>query len=156
MNEESKLIMEQWDKLPPNLQQALKSVPWKILVQDVGKENALDAEQIASLEQETMFILYAFENPKDFVSNIVKAVGVTEGVAEEIAQDVADKIFDPILEKSGGGGEIIHPGLPMVEKNEVAHTVPHEESPKPKIAPKSDLPDYRYPEGRDPYREPMA
>ena len=100
MNETDKLIEEQWKTLPPHLQGAIKAVPWKALVQEIGRANALDAEQIVSLEQETMFIIYGFENPNDYVSNVTGNVGISEEIAYTIAESVVDKIFDPILKKS--------------------------------------------------------
>src|SRR3989344_2377973 len=122
MNETDKLIEEQLKKLPPNLQRAINAVPWKALVQEIGKTNVLDVEQIVSLEQETMFIIYAFESPKDYVAN---------------------KIFNPILQKSeepeksiktktespapSSAPEIPPVNLPMVEQNVEVHDVPHVE-----------------------------
>ena len=172
MNEQEKLIEEQLKTLPPNLQQAINAVPWKTLVQEIGKAKTLDAEQIVALEQETMFIIHAFENPNDYVSNIVREVGVSEEVAYTIAESVANKIFDPILEKSEEheNAKESHANLPMIEEGEVAHDVAHveptiqparqdltgSESPKPKEETKPSLPDYRYEGGKDPYREPLV
>ena len=167
MNEEDKLIEEQLKTLPPNLQQAINAVPWKAFVQEIGKTNVLDSEQIISLEQETMFVLYAFENPTDFVSNIIREVGVTNEVAETIAESIADKILDPILERSEGGGNESAKNLPMVEEGEVAHDVParttevvqsggpHVEQTTDNRQPTTSVPDYRYPNDKDPYREPL-
>ncbi|MEX2013422.1 MAG: hypothetical protein WD897_00705, partial [Parcubacteria group bacterium] len=100
MNETDKLIAEQLKILPQNLVQAINAVPWKTVVRDIGKENGLDAEQMASLEQETMFIIYGFENPDDYVSNVTQNVEVSEDVADTLAQSVVDKVFNPILKKS--------------------------------------------------------
>ena len=155
-NEKDKLISEQWKILPPNLQRAINALLWKSLTQEIGRANSLGAEQVVSLEQETMFVLYALENPVNFISNVVKNVGVTEEVATMIAESVADKIFDPILRKSEE--QVSSKNLPMVEEGEVAHTVPHIEESKPRVpAPEiAPLPDYRYAEGKDPYREPLV
>lgn len=170
MNETDKLIEEQRKTLPPNLQQAINAVPWKALVQEIGKENALDAEQIASLEQETMFIIYGFENPNDYVSNITKNIGVSEEIAYTIAESIVDKIFGPISEQSEGYEntvasasvpEIPPTNLPMVEAGEVAHEVPHVQPARQDLAgstsnqPNVSIPDYRYEGGKDPYREPL-
>ncbi|MDO8728870.1 MAG: hypothetical protein Q7K26_03140 [bacterium] len=193
MNETDKLIEEQVKTLPLNLQQAINAMPWKALVQEIGKANALNAEQIASLEQETMFIIYAFESPIDYITNITREVKVTEDVASNVAESVADKIFDPIFKKSeelakpvsipptsaqgsGRAMEIPPITLPMVETGEVAHTVDSkqyavdrkleptpiapvpkplpETKPEPKI--NASVPDYRYQDGKDPYREPLG
>ena len=120
MNETDKFIEEQFKTLPPNLQQAIGAVPWKALVQDIGKANALDAEQIASLEQETMFIIYAFEPPEDYVANIVREVGISEETALNIAESVTDKIFDPISQKSENGRATEEPIVITAETKEEA------------------------------------
>lgn len=77
----------------------------------------------------------------------------------------------PNKQGSGMAMEIPPANLPMVEKGEIAHSVPHVEQakaqhvqparqdpvsvkPEPKV--NVPLPDYRYPEGRDPYREPLV
>ena len=176
MNEQEKLIEEQKKTLTPNLLRAIDTVPWKTLVQEIGKVNTLNAEQIVSLEQETMFIIYAFEPPEDYIANMIREIGLSEDVASSIAESVAGKIFDPIMnviETPDGVKsdvpQVIHNNLPMVEKGEVAHTVPHVEplvpptpsvtttppQPQTKPEPKVSLPDYRYPGGKDPYREPL-
>lgn len=167
MNEIDKLIEEQFKKLPLNLQRAINAVPWKSLVEEVGRANALNAEQIALLEQETMFIIYAFENPDDYVSNIARELNMSEEIAYTIAESIGNKIFVPISDESERQN-IATPTdipaippiiLPMVEKGEVAHTVPHIEQPNPSTPlgasnqTKVSLPDYRYESGKDPYRE---
>jgi hypothetical protein len=100
MNETEKLIEEQLKTLPLAIQRAIKATPWKQIVQEIGRENALDLEQIASLEQETMLVLYAFEDPNDLLINISREVGVDEVRANIIAESVAKKVFLGIQEKS--------------------------------------------------------
>ena len=100
MNENDKLIAEQLKTLPPNLQQAINTVEWKMLVKEIAEANGLNAEQSASLEQETMFIIYAFESPEDYIQNIVREIGIPEDLADTIAESVAEKIFGPIQKNS--------------------------------------------------------
>lgn len=100
MNETEQLIKEQLEKLPANLRGAIESVPWKALVQEIGKQKDLDAEEIISLEQEVMFVLYVFESPSDFIKNIIENVGIDEARALEIAELVSEKIFDQIINKA--------------------------------------------------------
>lgn len=174
MNEQEKLIAEQLKTLPPNLRQAIETVSWKALVQEVGKVNALDAEQITSLEQETMFIIYAFEPPEDYIANIVREVGISEGLASIIAESIAEKVFKPILEKSesqqkaptpenlpvGPSVPEIAPEMhPAIESGETAHDVPRAEptiEEQMKVPPPPPPPDYQYEPGKDPYREPIG
>ncbi|MEK7461449.1 MAG: hypothetical protein AAB586_00020 [Patescibacteria group bacterium] len=171
MNETEKLIEEQLKKLPPSLQRAIHTVPWKASVQEIGKANALDAEQIVSLEQETMFIIYAFEPPTDYIANIVREMGISEDIASKIAESVADKIFDPILQKNDELEKTIKtesvapvsvPEIPPIilpmppARQDLASSGQGVKAEIPTPTPKVSLPDYRYPDGKDPYREPLV
>ena len=143
MNETEKLIEEQRKTLPQNLVQAIDAMPWKALVQEIGKANALDTEQIISLEQETMFIIYAFEPPEDYIGNLMREVGISEDTVYAVAESVVDKIFDPISEHSEG-----------YENSTASASVP--EIPPVNLPMKVLLPDYRYPNDKDPYNEPLG
>ena len=70
------------------------------------------------------------------------------------------------IDKSTTGAATVKvASLPMVEEGEKVHDAPHVEvapsqsqpttstQPEPKV--KTPLPDYRYPDGADPYREPL-
>lgn len=205
--DQATLIAEQFKTLPISLQRAIDAVPWKNLVQTVGKGAALDAEQIATLERETMFIIYAFQEPDDYIENLARELGSSEEEAGAIADSVADKIFTPLIEKKEAFEkeapkpevepevsktavpEVPPANLPVIEPGEVAHQVPHVEVPLPPLAPpksasavstppptptlaeepqpqvtkreeiptpSASVPDYRYPGGTDPYREPLS
>jgi len=158
-----KLIRDQLKTLPQNLQRAIAAVPWKTLVGQIGKENGLGTEQIESLERETMFIIYAFEPAEDYIANIVREINISEETADAIAQSVAEKILDYISKQADEfGNEVIKeetPAIaadihPMIEPGEVVHDAEpktQKEAEKPPVS----VPDYRYPKGKDPYREPI-
>src|SRR3989344_2320766 len=172
-NDTNKLIKEQLKTLPQNLQRAIAAVPWKTLVEQIGKENGLNSEQLESLERETMFIIYAFEPAEDYITNIIREVNISEEVAGTIAQSVAEKILDYISKQADEFGNEVKkeetPAIaadihPMIEPGETVHTVPHVEQkvnpPVPEIKPEVkkpevSIPDYRYGKGKDPYREPL-
>ena len=191
MNEEDKLIQEQLQKLPPELQKAIELVPWKSSVKEIAISNDLSFEQVEIVERETMFIIYGFENPADYVENIMREVGIDEETATRIAEAVDEKILKLINQKTEGVSEtpqaaptpteVAPPNLPVLEpdfaqsnvvvkEGEKAHDVPamkeEEKAPEPTllnpepeqpIKPRVSLsvPDYRYPSGKDPYREPI-
>jgi len=144
------LIEEREKTLPPNLLKAINSFPWKALVQNISKENLLNPEQGLALEQETMFILYEFESPTDFIKNIVENVKVSEEVASTIANSAAEKVFEPILKASNEGeaGE---------KTSETVPSSPPPTTDEQKTQPSSDIgvPNYSYESGKDPYREPL-
>lgn len=158
MNEEEKLIKEQFNKLPANLQKAINTVPWKSSVKEVALLNKLSFEQVAVVERETMFIIYGFENPSDYIANLVREAQIDEVTATTIAEMVNEKIFKIISQKveefDKSKPETPHENLPMVEPGEVAHEVPHVEQPKTGKPQMVQTPNYAG--GKDPYREPLG
>lgn len=169
MNETEKFVEDQFKRLPEALQKALNIIPWKSSVKEIAISNGLSSEQTETLERETMFIIYGFENPADYIANIMREVEINEEVATNIAETVNEKIFEAIAQKLEGldrpTSETPH-NLPMVEKGEVAHEVPHVEIQNNELGiknnevkkdekPKISVPDYRYEAGKDPYREPL-
>ena len=156
MNEQDTLIEEQKKKLPPELLGAIEATPWKNLVQEIGRANGLNADQLATLEQETILIIYDFVNPIEYSSNLVKELGIDETKAMDISDSVWEKIMEPVSQKVVVTANPSQ-NLPMVEKGEVAHTVDSKQyivDSKP-AQPKTTPPDYRYPDGKDPYHEPL-
>ncbi len=177
MNEEDKLIEEQFNKLPEELRLAINAVPWKSSVKEIALANNLESEQIDTLERETMLIIYGFDDPNNYIGNITQEVQIEEEVATAIAEAISEKILNAIAQKveeieKEKPVEIIAPvpeiapnNLPMIEKEETVHDVPHveiESKPLPEPVPETKPekapappPDYRYTEGKDPYREPL-
>ncbi|OHA91595.1 MAG: hypothetical protein A2758_00595 [Candidatus Zambryskibacteria bacterium RIFCSPHIGHO2_01_FULL_49_18] len=184
MNETDKLIEDQLKTLPGNLRKALEVVPWKSLVNQIAGLHNLKPEQKEIIERETMFILYGFESLDDYVANMAREAAIDENLAFDIATEVNEKIFKVIsdkveeLEKAVptpapvAVPEIPPANLPMVEKGETAHEVPHVEITNPKLQitdnnqnptskpqtaqiPVNEPPKFKYPGGADPYREPL-
>lgn len=112
-NEQDKLIENQLKTLPAELQQAIQSVPWKNIVQEIGRTNSLTPDQMTSFDQETMFIIYGFENPNDYIQNLVRELNVSEDIANVLANAVAEKILSQINEKTR------KPALSNLSRNEI-------------------------------------
>lgn len=100
MTEEEKIIKDQFNSLPDNLKKALDSVPWRSFIKQIGLENKLMLDQIDRLERETMLILYAFDDPKNYIDNLVKEVELSKEQAAIISDAVAEKIIVPIEERA--------------------------------------------------------
>lgn len=96
MNEHNKLVEEQFNKLPRELQLAVNNVPWKSLIKEIVVSNNLSLEQIENVERETMFILYGFQNPNDYIRNLVEEAEISESIATTISQQVNEKILKQI------------------------------------------------------------
>lgn len=177
MTEEEKIIQNQVSKLPTEVRAAINTVPWKDLVKEIAAAGDLSQEQAKILETETTLIVCGFENPADYIKNIIREVSLDEETATITAEQVNERILKAISDKVEEikNGPVAN--LPMVEPGEVAHPtspeasqgqgeVPHVESQpttddqqptietqqeKPAQAPLSS----RYPGGVDPYREPL-
>lgn len=190
--ETQKLVDEQFKKLPENLQKAINLVQWKPLVKEVAKESQLSEDQVETLERETMFIIYGFEKPDDYINNLMRELNIDEDKALDIAEKVNTKVFQkisleadkevvtPIKIQKPSIPEVKPDIHPMIEEGERVHDVPHVEQKPPQPAPKPapapqpakvpeppkkvepeakkplvSTPNYHYPAGKDPYREPI-
>lgn len=76
MNDLDKLTTEQLKTLPPPLQEALKTVPWRNSVQGIGASHGLDKEKTKTLETETLLIIYGFEPQENFKANLYRELGL--------------------------------------------------------------------------------
>lgn len=161
-----RLTENQLKKLPEELQQVIKTVPWRSVVKEIALLNKLDLAQIVAVERETMFVIYGFEDEKNYLSNIMREANLDETVATAITTALNERILKVIINKaresksippktSANIPEIPPINLPMVEKGETVHDVPQIE-PKALSGSKAPLPDYRYHDGKDPYREPLV
>ena len=158
-NDTDKLIKQQLETLPRDLQRAIASVPWKTLVEQIGKENGLSDSQIEILERETMFVIYGFEPIASYTESIMREISISGDIGLKIANSVGEKILDYISSQAEIFGkekkmptapkppittvpEIKPDTHPMIEPRpsleatagkaeEKAHEVPHTEENKP-------------------------
>jgi hypothetical protein len=150
-NNTEKLIDEQFAKLPTPMQMAIKAVPWKQRVSQIATVHSLPANQLESLEQETMLILYGFEKPEGYIDNLMQEMGIDENLATTIAEEVNEKIFKTISQKTeeleGQNTIPTQPSVPeiapeihpIIEEGEVAHDVrnqptTHNEQPTTEVS----------------------
>lgn len=179
-------IKEITDKLPIEVVTAINSTSWVEKIRQIAKDNNLDKEKEGAFAIETTLLVFGTESPINYPDNLAENVGLDDDTVIKIAKEVDEKILTPITQALKEKGiatettpnkEAIPSNLPMVEEGEVAHSVPHVEPakttevarpndeigqvqsggepPKPKEM-KTPLPDYRYPDGADPYREPLV
>ena len=99
MDDENSMVEEQLKKLPPALQKAFSAVPWKSVVNQIAGLHNLKLEQAEIVERETMFILYGFESPDDYVANMAREAEIDENFAFNIATEANEKIFKVISQK---------------------------------------------------------
>ena len=153
-------------KLPLGIVNAINSVPWMEKVRSIAKTNNLDKNQEELFVTETTIVVFGIESPTKYPINLAENVGLSDDIVIKISKEVDEQIITPIMKAVTEKVSVTTTppaNLPMVEKGEVAHDVApatsevgskkQEVSSKPEQA-KVSLPDYRYPGGQDPYREP--
>ena len=91
-------IQANFDKLSPEVQQAITSPEVHDKVQLVGKEHNRLIDQMGELVDEIGLVLLGLHRSKDFVDNISKRLGISNSDASAIAQSVNKEVFDTIKE----------------------------------------------------------
>lgn len=114
MNESEKLIKEQFESLPKNVQDVLSSTPWRESARKIGVNKSLTEEQIKSFETETLLILYGFVSPENYLQNLIDSVEVTEEIAEKLADSVGEEIISVIEKKIEEGDK--EPQMVVINK----------------------------------------
>lgn len=117
--ETQELVNKQFKKLPSNLQKALETMPWKASIKEIAVVNKVPIEKVEIVERETMFILYGFESPADYIANLMREVGIDEATATNIANATAEKIFKPISDKATEFEAQGKPAQPVVITKEI-------------------------------------
>lgn len=164
------LVNKQLSKLPQELQKAISSTYWENSLDQILSPLNISQEKRDAVKKETLLIIYGFDNPLNYIDNLVREVKVDLDTAETIAEEVNLKILQIIDRKAQE--YISNSSLPMVESGETVHTVPHqemagailkpEEERKPIEVPKKEINLIKtqpvtnpYKGAVDPYREPL-
>lgn len=98
--ENQKIIDDQLKSLPTPLQRAISLTPWRNIVSDISKKFNLDEKSTSNLTTETMIVVYMFEKPSDFVSNLMRELSIDIARATMLANEVDKQVFAPILDKA--------------------------------------------------------
>jgi len=96
MNDNDKLIQNQFNSLPVDVKESISRIPWRERVRDIAKREGLDADKSLALETETMMILFGFQSADDYTKNILTQVEIDEETAERITKEVSDEILTDI------------------------------------------------------------
>ncbi|MFZ2484610.1 MAG: hypothetical protein WAX80_01100 [Minisyncoccia bacterium] len=171
-------IRESYKRLPPEIQDLIMSNETTELVAKSLREAGLNQDQENLADSEILYTMYCLQSLDEAISNITKLSGKDLNSLSKLKSVIQDNILskykidikefieanklEPVATLSVP--EIAPDNLPMVEKGEVAHSVPHVEQTthdsrqttnqeQPKV--QTPLPDYRYPDSKDPYREPL-
>ncbi|MDD3662578.1 MAG: hypothetical protein PHT84_01795 [Candidatus Pacebacteria bacterium] len=93
-----KIKREELIKLSQKSREAINSVDWENLSENIGKKYLID-EEIESFQIEIILVLLGLEKPESLEKNIMEFIITSEKEAREIADEVFDKIFSPIANK---------------------------------------------------------
>ncbi len=129
MTEEYKKMMaEQFGKLPPELQQAIRSPKLGEDVRKIGESNHLHLDQIGLLEDEVLYLLMGFTEPAEFVATMAKELNLQQPQAEQIASAVGSQIIEPIR-NSMKASDLKQPAAPQAAPTSVPAPKPVEAHP---------------------------
>ncbi|HTE49220.1 MAG TPA: hypothetical protein VK675_04920 [Candidatus Paceibacterota bacterium] len=90
------IIKEEVMKLPNEAQEAIDSLDWARMAEEIGKTFLLTESQINDLQVETFLVLIGIDDGNYYAQNIENKVGTTTDEAEKIAEEAFQKIFTPI------------------------------------------------------------
>ncbi|MEI8174506.1 MAG: hypothetical protein WCG28_00985 [bacterium] len=90
------IAQEEIMKLPKEAQEAINSLDWGNIMEEIGKKYLFDENEINDLQTETLLVLVGLENGDDYAQNIENNVGTSKGEAEKIVEDAFQKVFTPI------------------------------------------------------------
>ena len=99
MNEKLKQRMDsEILKLTPEKREAINSIDWVKITEDIGKNFSLTEVEIHNFQTETGLVLIGLVDPTTYTQNIEDNVGTTKVEAEKISSEAFNKIFSPLLD----------------------------------------------------------
>ena len=93
------IVQEEVMKLPKEAQEAIASLDWGNIVEEIGKKYLLDESEINDLQAETLTVLLGLTDLELYAIDIENEIGTTKDNANKIAAEVIEKIFAPIGNK---------------------------------------------------------
>jgi hypothetical protein len=87
-----------YNKLPPDLQDAMFSIDSTESIRDIGNQHELLIDKMGVLGQEVGLLMLGYTKPTEFVGRLQNGLGVDRIKANAIARDVNEKIFLKIRE----------------------------------------------------------
>src|SRR3989338_6481883 len=89
-------IKDEVAKLPKKIQEAINSLDWVDIAEEIGKKFLLMEGEINDLQVETLLVLVGIEDFDLYANNIENNIGTSKEEAEKIAEEANQKIFTPI------------------------------------------------------------
>ena len=89
------IIKEELSKLPKEAQEAINSLDWSSIIEEIGKKYLLNESEINHLQAETLTVLIGLTSMDLYATHIENEIGTTKDDAEKIAAEATEKIFKP-------------------------------------------------------------
>ncbi|MCR4283995.1 MAG: hypothetical protein NUV64_01585 [Parcubacteria group bacterium] len=97
-NQYNSKLMDKYKDLPGDVREAIFSVDSTEIIQDISKKNNLTIDKMSELADEIGLLMIGVTEPKDFMPNISRRLGVDKKTAHDITAEVNDRIFSKIRE----------------------------------------------------------
>ncbi|MEK7556123.1 MAG: hypothetical protein AAB523_02445 [Patescibacteria group bacterium] len=98
MDNDKEQLLEQFKKLPKDLQAAITSNDVDTAMQEISKRNHLHIDQAGELADEVGLVLLGVVHPDDFLEDVLFRLKVDRKAAVEIVADVNEHIFKKVRE----------------------------------------------------------
>ena len=98
MTDKLKQIVErEVAKLPKEVQDAIGSLDWGKITEEIGEKNLLDDSETNDLQAIILTVLLGLEDLGSVSRLIENEIGTSKDEAEQIAKETGQRIFDPIF-----------------------------------------------------------
>ncbi len=90
------IVKEEMVKLPKETQEAISSLDWGSVAEEIGKKYLLSESEVNDFQVETLLVLVGIETGDSYARNIEDEVGTSKEEAEKMAEEASQRIFTPI------------------------------------------------------------
>lgn len=92
------IIKDEIAKLPKEKQEAINSIDWVKISEEIGKKYLLNESELNDLLVQVLLVLIGLTDIEDSAPGIENEVGVSTGIANKLASEIIQKIFIPITD----------------------------------------------------------
>lgn len=94
-----KTIEEKIILLPKEIQEAIASMDWAKIVEEIGTQYSFTENEINLLQTETVLVLLRLTNLYSFGQNIEENISTSKDAAIKLENEITQKVFKPIADK---------------------------------------------------------
>lgn len=98
MADTQELIKKQWERLPDEVRDAIRSTPWEQTIIELGQKYRLNVDQLGEFQMETMLTLIGLVHPDQYSSELRSRIHVSEEVIQSLVMEANQRIFGKIRE----------------------------------------------------------